>query len=451
MTFDYVIVGGGISGLYAAYLLNKSKQSFCLIESRSELGGTWKSIPYKNSLFELGPNTIVDSSIDLQELIDDLVLDEEILKTPLAKSKRYIFDDNKLIELKANPFALMLSGLISPKGFLEIFKEPFNKKLSNEEESVRDFAIRKFGTEPTHKLIETFLKGVWAGDPEKLSSEFALKFLVELENEYGSIFSGFFSQILAKKEKKKTKSIISFRHGLQFLTSKIAEQLDKAFLKLNHEVHSIEREGNDYVLNIKDRDEQLKAKKVIFANKAYEAAGLLENLAPDLSKTLSSIYYAPIALFAYSLPKNKFKRSLDGFGYLSADNNYETLGTIWASELFPERNLENEYICLSFIGGAKNSKIIEKSDDLIWAKIVEEQLKVYQGWTNGDLKAGDFRLIASKKIVKAIPQLNIGHREILRELKELSSSKSTDFLFTGNYITGVSIKDTLACSKACSI
>ena len=254
--------------------------------------------------------------------------------------------------------------------------------------------------------------------------------------------------MLSKKEKKKKKSIISFREGLQFLTNKMAEQLDENSLKLNYELDSIEKDNGDYVLNF-NNNEQLKAKKIIFANKAYEAAELLEDLSPELSQTLSDIYYAPIALFAYSLPKSKFKKALDGFGYLSADNNFETLGTIWASELFPERNLDDEYLCLSFIGGAKNPGVIEKSEDLIWEKVVLEQLKVYQEWTDGDLETGDFKLIASKKIVKAIPQLNIGHGEIIEKLEELSKNQAPNFLFTGNYINGVSIKDALARSKAC--
>lgn len=449
MIYDYVIVGGGISGLYAAHLLNDSKHSFCLIEANSELGGTWKSISYKNSLFELGPNTIIDSSEDLQELITDLNLEVEILKTPLAKSKRYIFDGGSLKELKQNPFALISSGLISAKAFLKIFTEPFNKKQSSEEESVRDFATRKFGAEPTHKLLETFLKGIWAGDPQKLSSEFALKFLVELENKYGSITTGLFSQIFFKKENKKKKSIISFRKGLQFLTNKIAENFDKDSLKLNYELESIEKLDGEYILNSKNNNELLVAKKIIFANKAFEAAALLESLSPEISKTLLKIYYAPIAMFAYSLPKSKFKTSLDGFGYLSADDNFETLGTIWSSELFSERNLEDEYLCLSFIGGAKNPGIIEKSEDLIWKKIILEQLMVYQDWTDANLEAEDFKLIASKKITQAIPQLNIGHGKIINKLEELCKKESSSLLFTGNYINGVAIKDTLSRSKAC--
>ena len=67
------------------------------------------------------------------------------------------------------------------------------------------------------KLLETFLKGVWAGDPEKLSSEFALKFLVELEKENGSIFSGFLKKALGKSSgSKKSKSIISFKKVYSF-------------------------------------------------------------------------------------------------------------------------------------------------------------------------------------------------------------------------------------------
>ena len=446
--YEYLIIGGGISGLYQAYLLQKQGVDFCLLEAESSTGGTWNSIKYQNSLYELGPNTIIDSSPELQTLISELGIEQEVLKSPLNKSTRYIYDQKRLKELKTNPLQLISSGLISPLSILKILTEPFRNKVSNKEESVREFATRKFGKEVTHKLLETFLKGVWAGDPEKLSASYALKFLVNLENKYKSIFSGLASQIFSKKDSKK-KSIISFKSGLEFLTQEIANQLKPNSIKLNSKVNSITKESEHYIVTINNSESQIKTQKIIFANRAFEVAELLTDLAPELARTLNQIEYAPIALLAYTLPKNKFSKALDGFGYLSANNDTETLGTIWASELFPERNLANEYICISFIGGATNIKIKDQSQEMIWDKVIQEHIKIYTEWSNGELQKEDFKLLNIKKISKAIPQLNLGHGGIIDKLTKLQKEQYQDFYFIGNYLDGVAIKDALSSVKSC--
>ena len=454
--YDYIIVGAGISGLYAAYNLSKHNKSFLLLEKNSSLGGTWKSIKYKDSLFELGPNTIIDSSKDLQLLIEDLELESEVLKCPLKESKRYIFDGTELQELSSNPLSLLFSGLISTGGFLDFLFKFFSLtqsskvKINDEEfqkgESVRDFAERNFGKEITRKLLETFLKGVWAGDPEKLSADYALKILAQMEKEHGSIFKALLSKFGKSKAKSKAKSIISFKEGLQSLCTAIVNKIAAENIALNSKVNKIELEADKYIVETSSGEEtkSFQAKNIIFASKSFEVAELLGAIAPDLSEELNEIYYAPIALFAYSLPKSAFSKDLDGFGYLSAAEEFKTLGSIWASQLFPERNLDDEYVFLSCIGGAKNQEILELSEDCLWNQyIIPEQKRVYGKFLAKPLNDFDFKLLASKKITRAIPQLNIGHAEINSKIKSLLQNKYPNIHLLGNYMEGVAIKDAL--------
>lgn len=490
MLYDFIIVGGGISGLYAAYELKKKGFKVLLLEKNTVVGGTWNSVQYKTSSYELGPNTILSNSDELLDLIEDLGMEDELLSSPLSSAKRYIYHHRKLIELSSNPLQLLNSGVLSILGFLRIFLEPFCHRafslgglkgdLSlNGEDSVKQFCERKFGFELTDVLVKTFLKGVWAGDISKLSASVALGNLVKLEKKSGSILGGaitcalqgFISQISKnlsksvasdeielesslKKRFAKKKSILSFKNGLQSLTQKMADELTES-LKLNAEVESIlklqpENDENvkngvpqqfDYLLKTNQGD--FKAKSVIIASPAYVAAKLLADLDSNVSASLASIEYAPIALCAYVLPKAKFKKDLKGFGFLSADDSIKVLGSIWASELFPERNLDDEYLHISFIGGALNTSIINKDTQEIWNELTAELSLIYKDWAKEPLGKEDFQLLDIKVLDKAIPQLNLGHGELIEDLQKQLRADNSKIHLVGNYLKGVSIKDAL--------
>lgn len=562
MLYDFIIVGGGISGLYAAYELKKKGFNVLLLEKNTVVGGTWNSVQYKTSSYELGPNTILSNSDELLDLIEDLGMEDDLLSSPLSSAKRYIYHHRKLIELSSNPLQLLNSGVLSTLGFLRIFLEPFFHKAStsfgrvisesaaepttsniNTEESVKQFCERKFGFELTDVLVKTFLKGVWAGDISKLSASIALSNLVKLEKKSGSILGGaimcalqgFISQISKnlsksvasdemelesslKKEFSKKKSILSFKNGLQSLTRRMADELPES-LKLNTEVASILKVHHEngekteiedceqyyYLLKTNHKGDEnagiedcgqsrqgdFKAKSIIIASQAYVAAKLLEDLDSSVSENLARIEYAPIALCAYVLPKSKFKKDLKGFGFLSADDSMKVLGSIWASELFSERNLEDEYLLISFVGGALNTSIVnaeikvcepskdgtarkrassrlrrtndrsvlrvhedhegdenaeieawEQSQE-IWNELTAELSVIYKEWTKEPLGKEDFQLLDIKVIDKAIPQLNLGHGKLIEDLQKELRADNPKIHLVGNYLKGVSIKDAL--------
>ncbi|MFM7459137.1 MAG: protoporphyrinogen oxidase [bacterium] len=562
MLYDFIIVGGGISGLYAAYELKKKGFTVLLLEKNTVIGGTWNSVQYKTSIYELGPNTILSNSDELLDLIEDLGMEDELLSSPLSSAKRYIYHHRKLIELSSNPLQLLNSGVLSVLGFLRIFLEPFYHKDDenagvgfrhyaqkvfnlipkyhfnlkktficplhspsfgllglkrifqngirgleqdsslNKEESVKQFCERKFGFELTDVLVKTFLKGVWAGDISKLSASVALSNLVKLEKKTGSVFlsliidsfQGFILQISKnlfkslsldemklessfRKRFSKKKSILSFENGLQSLTQRMADELSDS-LKLNAEVESILKvqyesdentelsahEQYHYILKtnhiggenagIEDcgqsRQGDFKAKSVIIASQAYVTAKLLADLDSDVSTALANIEYAPIALCAYVLPKSKFKKELKGFGFLSADDSMKVLGSIWASELFPERNLEDEYLHISFIGGALNTSIVKNAEigvceqsQAIWNELSSELTLIYKDWAKEPLQKEDFRLLDIKIIDKAIPQLNLGHEKLIEDIRKQLRDDNPKIHLVGNYLKGVSIKDAL--------
>jgi oxygen-dependent protoporphyrinogen oxidase len=200
-------------------------------------------------------------------------------------------------------------------------------------------------------------------------------------------------------------------------------------------------EPHHYLLKTNQGD--FKAKSIIIASPAYVTAKLLVNLDSNIAASLARIEYAPIALCAYVLPKSKLKKDLKGFGFLSANDSIKTLGSIWASELFSERNLDDEYLLISFIGGALNTSIINKDIQEIWNELTAELSLIYKDWAKQPLHKEDFQLLDIKVLDKAIPQLNLGHEELIEDLQKRLKADNPKMHLIGNYLKGVSIKDAL--------
>src|ERR1039458_10350701 len=65
------IVGGGISGLTAAFYLQQRNIPVTLYESSSRVGGVIQTAPRDGFLVEGGPNTILESAPEVSLLVPD--------------------------------------------------------------------------------------------------------------------------------------------------------------------------------------------------------------------------------------------------------------------------------------------------------------------------------------------------------------------------------------------
>jgi oxygen-dependent protoporphyrinogen oxidase len=441
-----IIVGAGIAGLSAACQLDEKKEEYFLFEKEASCGGTWKSSEYKGSIYELGPNTIIDKSEEFRKLIQKSGLESELLKSELKKSKRYFYQKNKLREVSMNPFKLINSKIISLSAKLRLLKEPFVKSKSNGNESVFDFFSRRFGKEFAQNMISPALQGVWGGDIKNLNMSCALKHLYESEQEYGSVIKGLF---FSKKTKKKNKRLqtISFKKGMEDFCNKLAAKLELASIKLKTEVVKVEKEDELYKLTIRSgqNQEHYFCKNLILACQASQAGFILDEINPKLAEALKSIYYAPMFLAAYSISKEilrDFDSVFSAFGFLNNNASQFTLGTIFASSLFQERKIEDEHLFLSFIGGSKNPQIIDFSKDELKSIAINEAKEIFDSALDINIPLEEIKTVQTKLIAKAIPQYNDQYLTA-KKIIDAELETSSNLKLVGNYMNGVSIVDTV--------
>ena len=182
---DVLIVGGGISGLAAAMVLHQAGKNILLVESRGYLGGAIRSVEDSGYLLEMGPNSMMLGPEDpINVWLDKLGLSEKLLKASPEAQNRYVWCQGKLIPVPLSPSSFLTTPLFSLSEKMRVAKEFFISPGSGlpegSDETVGHFVRRRLGNEFLEKLIDPFVKGVYASHPDLLSLNAAFPLLARL-------------------------------------------------------------------------------------------------------------------------------------------------------------------------------------------------------------------------------------------------------------------------------
>ncbi|MEW6073038.1 MAG: protoporphyrinogen oxidase, partial [Planctomycetota bacterium] len=189
-----VVVGGGISGLAAAWMAwdvlaaagAPAPDDVILLEAAPAVGGKARTIARAGWTVEGGPTGFLDNEPVLDRLIARAGLEK--LPADAAAARRFLVRGGVAREIHAHPLRLARSGLLSPAGLLRVALEPFvPRRADPADESIWDFARRRLGLQIADRLIAPLVLGVFAGDARRLSLASSFPRMAELEAEHGSL------------------------------------------------------------------------------------------------------------------------------------------------------------------------------------------------------------------------------------------------------------------------
>lgn len=424
------VLGGGISGLCAAHFLMKQGIDVSIYEQNDVVGGSIRTVQKNDWLIEKGPNTIMVRSEKVWKLLEELELDAEMIEANREAKKRYIVKDGEPTPLPMSLWDFISTDILSGSAKLRLFKEPFINAADKKDESIADFIKRRFGQEVLDYAINPFVAGIFAGDPKKLSVKQTFNMLYELEREYGSVSRG-----MIKRDKKKTvkKALISFVDGLQVLPRTLGDILGES-LKLNHRVKKIQKSGDKWSLQFQN-GETATHDIVIACLPAHTLSEVMqgEEEKPYAQK-LKEIPYAPMSIIHLGYKEKKIHHSLDGFGLLVPEvEDFEILGTLFSSSLFPGRAPVDHALLTTFVGGSRNPAMARLEKDELVAK-VQLELDQLLGIS------GTPEFVRHTFWEKAIPQYEVGYDTYLETMEE-AEENFPGLFFAGNIRGGVSVPD----------
>ena len=444
---DVIVVGGGISGLATAFGLARRGASVEVLEAAPRAGGVIGTIRRDGALYETGPNSALDTTPLINELLDAAGIRDQRIEASAVAATRFIVRAGKLVPLPTSPAAFLSTPALSLGAKLRLLREPWIRPApADADESIAAFVRRRLGTEFLDYAIDPFVSGVYAGDPERISVSAAFPRLHALEQRYGSLIRG---QIQGARERKRSAEIarnaagsFSFRGGMQSLTDALAQNIGRVVLDAR--VRRIERdvEGAWIVSGTRGLDPfARRAKAIVLAVPAREAALLVRELAPAAVPALAAIDYAPVASVASAYRRADVAHSLSGFGFLVPKReDRRILGSLFSSSMFAGRAPEGTVLFTTFVGGLRHPDLPSRDDDVL-RDIVRRELAALVG------AAGEPSWTAITHWTHAIPQYNLGHRDRMGPIDDAERTLP-GLHFCANYRGGISVGDCIKSAHA---
>jgi oxygen-dependent protoporphyrinogen oxidase len=447
------IIGAGVTGLTAAFYLKRSGVPVTVFEAGPRAGGVIRSVRQNGFLAECGPNTILETSPQITQLIRDAGLENRKLATDPRAEARFLVRGGRPVAMPDSPPGFLTTRLFSVPAKLAVLREPFvPPRRDGVEESVAEFVTRRLNREILERAVDALVAGVYAGDPHQLSLPHAFPRLKALEDRYGSLVKG---AILGARERKRRGEVakdrapkFSFDEGLQVLPDTLAAQLGDS-LKLNAPVTQLEQTAGGW--RVATPDGEMAFGAVIYCGTAYRLAELkiragaptavsgsdarAQEAAAAL-KAFSEIYYPPVASVVLGFRREDVAHPCRGFGMLIPKiEGFKILGTIFSSALFPNRAPNGCVLLTSYVGGARYPELALQPP----GKLIETTL--------ADLRAllgvnGAPVFAHTAVYPQAIPQYNVGYGKF-KALLDAAENCCTGLFFAGHYRDGVSLSDSI--------
>jgi oxygen-dependent protoporphyrinogen oxidase len=438
---DVLIIGGGITGLSAAYYLTTLSPRplrLALLEASTRLGGTIGTEREAGFLIDPGPDCFVALKPQGRQICEAVGLGGELIR-PEESAKRVLVRSRG--KLKSMPEGMILGLPTSIPSFLKSDFVSWGAKLrmgldlvlprgDGREESIAGFVRRRFGREAVDVIGEPLLAGIHSGRAAELSMNANFPQMVELERKYRSIIRGLRARARAGGERGTP--FLSLQGGMGHLVTALAARVPQEAVRLGCRAARVDREPEGYSVTLQGGD-RLSAPILLLAIRSHEAAALIEREAPDLAAALGDITYASSAVAFFGYERTQIEHPLDAFGFVSRPGEGRVLAATFVSSKFAGRAPEGKVLLRAFVGGAHDEVILAASDAEI-LETAQTELGRALGIRGPPLLRRLYRYD------RGTPQLKLGHAERVARLRALAAEETGLFIAGGGY-EGVGIPE----------
>jgi protoporphyrinogen/coproporphyrinogen III oxidase len=457
-----VVIGGGISGLAAAYYLLRSAEAggfplrVLVIEREQRLGGKIRTDVVGEQhpfLLEGGPDAFLAQKPAATDLARDLGLAQQLIGTSPAQPATSILVHGRpralpeglrlIAPTRLRPF--LVSPVISPGGkarmLLDLVKPA--RRISTDE-SLAAFVRARFGTEALDRFAEPLMAGIYSADPEKQSMLATFPQLRALEDQYGSVIRGTRASSAAAPDaagsQSRTSPFLTLQGGVGRLVEALADRLH-GHIQTGQRVLRIvpsSRPLSHYQVELDDGT-AVEAHSVIVTAPAFIAADLIASWQPELSSKLRGIPYVSTGTISLGYHRADIHRPFAGFGLVIPRRERRSLNAVTVcSDKFSGRAPSGQVLLRVFFGGFRNQHLVDASDgslldlarrdlyDLMGIEVPPAFARIYR-WR------------------QASPQYHVGHQDLVAEIARLSPPH---LWLCGPAYYGVGIPDCVRQAKA---
>jgi oxygen-dependent protoporphyrinogen oxidase len=424
------ILGAGIAGLSLAHALRRDASrtgrplDLSIFEAQTRAGGRIRTTEDDGFRIEWAADAFQTGSGPALALLRDLGMENERVPASPDAARRYVFAKGSLHRFPMDPVSLLRFGAISLPARLRLVMEPLFASRVAREETVHEFAARHIGEQAARVMMGAFVRGVYAGDAQRLSVDAAFPRVRELERKHRSMMV---AMVKEGKEGGRRERLWSLRGGMGSLTERLKESLGSSIHFSMPALHlsRLPEYAAPTPFTLRFASGETRAfDAVVVATPPHDAAALLRDLDLEAAKALRDIASAGVTVVALAFRHEAFRRKPDGYGFLVAPGEtLPILGALYESNLFPDRAPEGFTLVRVFLGGVDRPELVTEPDAKL-AGLACEALDRAVG-----LKGGPARTWVIRQ-PNAIPQYTLGHRErVAAVMKRIG-------MFPGLYVAG---------------
>ncbi len=296
---------------------------------------------------------------------------------PDASKRRLIWKGDHFRELPSGPVSGLKTPLFRFSDKLRILGEPWRKKGTDPDECVGALARRRLGRSFVDYAVDPFISGVYAGDPDKLVTRYALPKLYQLEQNYGSFIRGAMAKMKEPKterDRKATKKVFSARGGLSHIPEAEAASIGRDHIWLGARDVVVSPQDDAWQTTLTTGEGKscvISSKHVVTTCGAYDLPSLLPFVDEQQMSAISSLRYAPVMEVNVGM-LDTYGGDYRAFGGLIPTvERQQILGILFPSACFTGRAPEGGALFSFFIGGMKHPELLDWSDDDIRALVTD--------------------------------------------------------------------------------
>jgi oxygen-dependent protoporphyrinogen oxidase len=323
MTLHTIVVGGGITGLSAAYeLVRSGATDVTLLEASHRLGGKLRTEAFAGRSVDQGADAFLVRVPWALDLCRELAIEHDLVAP--ATGRAYMWSRGALraipeatvLGVPTDLDALAESGIVSADAVAraaEDLTQPADAPLGDE--AVGALVRRRLGDEVHERLVAPLVGGINAGDADRLSLEAVTPQLGAARNAGASLVAA----CRAQREAAAATGgpvFLAPVGGMEVLSERLAAVVTRrADVQLGARASALAPAGGGR-WEVDAGGAHLAADRVIVTSPAMEAARLVEDVAPGVATQLDTIDYASVALVMMAFERGDVGHALDGSGFL---------------------------------------------------------------------------------------------------------------------------------------
>lgn len=460
-----VVVGGGISGLAAAYEAARGGARVLLVEAESRLGGKIRTEHVDGFVVEAGPDSFIACRPAATELARELGLGEAIIRTNEPRAV-FIRAGGRLVRMP-DGMGLVLPTRLAPFVTTRLFTWPqklragldvvLPRRLDGADVSIGAFLRARLGPAMVDRLADPLLGGIYGTPVDELSLQAVVPQLRDYERAHRSLMLASLAQGRAARARARAAAaaapgaaavggagspFLSLAGGLGRLVDALAATIagaPNAEIRGGTRVVGLARDGARTRVTLSDGT-RLTPDAVILAAPAPVTAALLADEVPSAAAAIAAIPHGTTGVVTLGYRDAALTRPLPGHGVLVAADEPLAVGACTiTSAKWAGRAPDGAILVRAFVP-ERSARLLEGSDAAV-AAAVHADLAALLGLDEPPI------LHRVARWREAMPRYTVGHLDRVAAA-EVALAERPELLLVGGAFHGVGIPECVARGRA---